>query len=155
MLFEWLVCPTKSLYYCVNDLHIKDGNIKAMILRWLGQISQPLSFDEIQHKMFQISKKTPGAGQRLLSSRNFIDWRDDWSDGGMRKMWYYGIRKKILPNFPIFVKTNSISENRKNCACVRERLFICNTFNLQVLTFRPADRLSSTISRLFTRTNEV
>lgn len=152
---KWLVFRANS-FDCIDYLQIKDGNLKAMILRWLEQISHSLPFEEVQHKTFQISKNTPGAGQWLLNSRRFTDWRDDWRDGNTRKLWCHGIRKKILSKFRFTMQRLMGSASTGKTVLAYERNnSISSPVIFQVLICRVIGRLSSTTSRRFTRTIEM
>ncbi|KAE8443682.1 hypothetical protein EG329_001454 [Mollisiaceae sp. DMI_Dod_QoI] len=64
----------------------KDGSEDSTIHNWLSSLST-LNFEAKQFQNFEIAKKAPGAGQWLLESQTFKDWKN----GESRKLWCYGI----------------------------------------------------------------
>ncbi|WQF88297.1 Putative P-loop containing nucleoside triphosphate hydrolase [Colletotrichum destructivum] len=61
---------------------------KSNPVEWLKHISKPLDFDKIHIESLQIAQKTPKAGRWFLNSAEF---KDDWRDGTLRKLWCHGI----------------------------------------------------------------
>jgi hypothetical protein len=49
-----------------------------------------LEFDIKQHQYLRVAGQSPGSGQWLLESRDFIDWKET---DGVRKLWLVGERE--------------------------------------------------------------